>query len=61
MSLSLYPNVSSKNLFTSSSAPSYAVPGDQWLNTNNGNFYIYVRDEKGVGYWVETGSNLSGG
>jgi len=61
MSLSLYPNVVNKKLFVQDSAPLYAVAGDQWFNTKNGILLIYIRDDKGVSFWVETGSSLSEG
>jgi hypothetical protein len=61
MSLSLYPNVVNKNLFVSDAAPSYAVPGDQWFNTKTGLLLMFIRDDAGVGYWVETGASITGG
>jgi hypothetical protein len=61
MSLSLYPNVQGKKFFIQDESPSYAMPGDQWLNSLNGNIYIYARDAAGASYWIETGSNISGG
>jgi hypothetical protein len=61
MSLSLYPNVVNKNLFDSNTAPTYAVPGDQWFNFSTGLLLIFIRDDSGVGYWVETGSSVTGG
>lgn len=61
MSLSLYPNVFNKNFHIGETPPTYAYPGDQWLNTENGNIFIFIRDDAGKGYWVESGSPLVGG
>ena len=44
MSLSLYPNVVNKNLFVSNTAPSYAVPGDQWFNVSTGLLLIFITE-----------------
>lgn len=61
MSLSLFPNVVNKKLFVQDTAPSYATAGDQWFNTSKGILLIFVRDDKGVGYWIETGASVSDG
>lgn len=61
MSLSLYPNVINKNMFVSDAAPSYAVPGDNWFNTSNGILLVFIRDDNGNGYWIETGSSVKTG
>lgn len=61
MSLSLFPNVSNKNLFVSDTVPAYAVSGDMWFNTSNGVMLTFIRDEKGNGFWVETGSSFKTG
>ena len=61
MSLSLYPNVVNKKLFVQDTSPAYATPGDQWFHTSRGILLIYVKDDTGKSYWMETGSSVSDG
>jgi len=53
MSLSLYNNVVNKNLFVTDKVPIYAAPGDKWFNTSVGILLIFIRDDNGVGFWIE--------
>ena len=61
MSLSLFPNIINKKLFVQNEAPVYATAGDQWFNTSKGILLIFVRDDTGIGYWIETGSSVING